>query len=184
MPSVHEQLTEQFYKWERRGRGWTVFDEPVCPEPPFRPFHGHYLPESPVIDDGRKPTMLSSFVQKLSRKLATAPPAPPAPPTEEEEPEPEPLTRGPLIELQTSLPAKLDISKETFEQFLLNLSNCAEPIAFELFGVPNRVIVQFAAHPDDVPLLRRQLQAYFPEVLFQQREGTLDNAWRSLEGPA
>jgi len=184
MSGAHEQFSEQFYKWERRGRGWQIFAEPIRPEPPFRPFHGHCLPDTPVVDDGRKPTILSSFVQKLSRKLSTAPPESPAPPTEEEEPEPESLYRGSLIELQTSLPAKLDISKETFEQFLTNLSLCREPIAFELFGVPNRVIVQFATHPDDAPLVRRQLQAYFPEVLFQQREGTLENAWRKLESPA
>jgi hypothetical protein len=41
MPSVHEQLSEQFYQWETRGRGWQVFEEPVHPEPPFVPFHGH-----------------------------------------------------------------------------------------------------------------------------------------------
>ena len=52
MPSVHEQLSEQFRLWELRGRGWTVFPEPVSPEPPFRPFHGHYLPDTPVVDDG------------------------------------------------------------------------------------------------------------------------------------
>jgi hypothetical protein len=184
MNGAHEQFSEQFYKWERRGRGWEVFETPVSPEPPFRPFHGHYLSQAPVIDDGRKPTFLSSFVQNLSRKLSTAPPEPPAPPVEEEEPEPEPLYRGPLLELQTYLPAKLDISKEIFEQFLSNLSLCREPIAFELFGVPNRVIVQFASHPDDAPLVRRQLQAYFPEVLFQQRQGTLENAWRNLESRA
>src|ERR1039458_1575250 len=88
MSTVHEQLTEQFRTWEVRGRGWQVFPEPVHPEPPFRPFHGHYLPDTPVIDDGRKPTFLSSFVEKLSRKLSTVPPEPPVTPTEEEEPEP------------------------------------------------------------------------------------------------
>jgi hypothetical protein len=43
------------HRWELRGRGWQVYDEPVSPEPPFVPFHGHYLPETPPIDDGRKP---------------------------------------------------------------------------------------------------------------------------------
>jgi hypothetical protein len=183
MPTVHEQLSEQFHRWELRGRGWQVFPEPINPEPPFRPFYGHYLPDAPVVDDGRKPTFLSSFVEKLSRKLSTVPPELPAQPTKEEEPEPEPLCRDPLVELQTSLPAKLDISKETFEQFLLNLSLCREPIAFELIGVPDRVTAQFAAHPDDAPLVRRQLQAYFPEAVFQQRESALPNAWRDLPGP-
>ena len=36
MSRLDEQLTEQFHQWERRGRGWQVFDEPVFPEPPFQ----------------------------------------------------------------------------------------------------------------------------------------------------
>ena len=38
MPTAHEQFSEQFRRWELRGRGWQVFDEPVHPEPPFVPF--------------------------------------------------------------------------------------------------------------------------------------------------
>ena len=50
MPSTHEHLTAQFYKWEQRGRGWQVFEEPVYPEPPFVEFEGHYLPDEAIID--------------------------------------------------------------------------------------------------------------------------------------
>src|ERR1051325_6488155 len=145
MPLPHEQLSEQFYRWEVRGRGWQVFPEPVVPEPPFVPFDGHFLQETPAVDDGRRPTVFSSFVRKLSQSLNTQPPAPPVIPQEEPDPEPDPLIRETLIELQTSLPAQLNIPKEAFEQFLLNLSLCREPIALELLGVPNRVTAQFAA---------------------------------------
>src|SRR5437867_2034481 len=129
MPSVHEQLTEQFRRWELRGRGWQVFPEPVWPEPPFRPFDGRYLPDAPQIDDGRRPTFISSFIQKLSRSFG-AKAEPPTSIIEEEEPEPEPdiLVRDPLTELQTFLPANLDIEREVFEQFLSGLSRCHEPI--------------------------------------------------------
>jgi hypothetical protein len=179
MPTAHEQFTEQFRRWELRGRGWQVFDEPVQPEPPFRPFHGHYLPNEPVIDDGRRPTFLSS----LYRKLTSPPPdAPPVEPEPEEEPEPHSLVREELIEFQASLPDKLDISKEAFEQFLLNLSLCREPIAFELLGVHKRVTAHFTASADDAPLLRRQLQAYFPEAVFVPQAGVLQQAWNSSTG--
>src|ERR1041384_1737891 len=108
MPSVHEILSQQFYAWEKRGRGWRVFDFPVAPEPPFVPFQ--FQAPAPVADDGRRPTFISSLVQKMSRRLSTEPQAPPVIPTDsEEEPEPQPLIRDSLIELQTSLPAKLDI---------------------------------------------------------------------------
>jgi hypothetical protein len=182
MASVHEILTEQFRQWEVRGRGWQVFDEPVYPEPPFRPFYGHYLPSTPAVDDGHRPTILSSLVRKLSQKLSDNPAAPAAASEEDQEPEPHPLVRDGLVELQTSLPANLSIPKESFEQFLLNLSLCREPIAFELLGVHAKVAAQFVAGKSDVPLLRRQLQAYFPEAVFVPREGGLDQAWDASQG--
>ena len=50
MSRLDEQLTEQFRQWELRGRGWQVFTEPVEPEPPFVPFHGHFLPATRPVD--------------------------------------------------------------------------------------------------------------------------------------
>ena len=182
MSRLDEQLSEQFHRWERRGRGWQVFDEPVSPEPPFRPFAGHYLPATPLLDDGVKPTFLSSLVKGLSQKLSTAPPSAPVEQEPDEEPEPTPLIRKSLVELQASLPDKLDISKEAFEQFLLNLSLCREPIAFELIGSHKKVVAQFVAGESDAPLLRRQLQAYFPEAVFVPREGGLEQAWEANQG--
>jgi hypothetical protein len=174
MSRLEEQLTEQFYRWERRGRGWQVFPEPVAPEPPFRPFFGHYLPDTPPVDDGRKPTFLSSLVRNISEKLSTEPKAGPVIDEPEDEPEPEPLLRESLVELATSLPAKLDIGKEAFEQFFRNLALCREPIAFELIGTAGRVGVQFVAGEADAPHVRRQLQAYFPEAVFRPCQGTLE----------
>ena len=180
MSGIHEQLSEQFHRWELRGRGWQVFDEPVHPEPPFIPFHGHYLPEAAAVDDGHRPTFLSSVVQKFSRKLAPQPAAVETEP--EEEPEPQSLVREELIEFQASLPDKLDISKEAFEQFLLNLSLSREPIAFELLGIHKKVTAHFSAAADDASLLRRQLSAYFPEAVFVPQEGVLKQAWNSSTG--
>ena len=172
MSRLDEKISEQFYHWEVRGRGWQVFDGPVCPEPPFQFFNGYHLPAA--VDDGRKPTFLSSLFSK--------PTPPPVIEEVEEEPEPMPLVRDSLVELQTSLPAKLDISREAFDQFLANLSLCREPITFELLGSHNRVVAQFAACQSDVSQVRRQLQAHFPEATFLQREGTLDETWETCEG--
>src|ERR1035437_4989615 len=182
MSRLDEQLTEQFHRWELRGRGWQVFPEPVEPEPPFVPFTGHFLPATRPVDDGARPTFLSSLVQRLSQKLSTEKPPEPVEPEPEEEPEPTTLTRESLVELQASLPDKLDISKEAFEQFLLNLSLCREPIAFELVGTHKKVSTQFVASANDAPLLRRQLQAYFPEAVFVPREGGLEQTWEASTG--
>lgn len=177
MSRLEEKLSEQFYKWEIRGRGWQVFREPVHPEPPFVPFRGHYLPDETVIDDGHRPTFLSSLVQTLSRKLSTAPVEPEPVIEEEEEPEPTILVRDPLIEFQASLPQKLETSREAFEHFLSSVSLCREPLAFEIVGSGKQVNVQFASHPDDALLLQRQLEAYFPEAIFLSSKGALEKAW-------
>jgi hypothetical protein len=179
MPTAHEQFSEQFRRWELRGRGWQVFDEPVHPEPPFVPFNGHRLLETPAVDNGRRPTLLSSLYRKLTSPRPEAPPVEPEP---DEEPEPQSLVRGKLIELQTSLPADLDIGKEAFREFLLNLSLCREPVAFELLGTAGRVQVQFAAGAADALLVHRQLKAYFPAATFQAQEDTLSNAWDDCDG--
>ena len=70
MASVHEQLSKQFYQWESRGRGWKVFDKPVYPEPVFQEYLGNFLPESPDLDDGRKPTLVSALTREQLRDAA------------------------------------------------------------------------------------------------------------------
>ncbi len=183
MPSVHEQLTEEFRRWERRGRGWHVFDEPVEPEPPFRPFLGHTLQHIPAVDDGRKRTLLSSFVRKLSQRISTERVPPPSVGDRgEEDPEPNILWREPVVEIQASLPIDLRVTTESFARFLETLSFCRHPVSFELLGVPHQVSSQFAVSRDDASLVRRQLQAYFPKVAFLTAEGTLEHAWFGCEG--
>ena len=170
MALVHEQLSEQFFRWEERGRGWQVYAEPVRPEPPFRPYYGNFLPFTQVPDSGLKPRIWNQLFSRLFEKPKPAPPPPP----EETEPEPTLLVREPLVELQVLLPADLDIARESFEQFFRNLGQCHEPVAFELLGTAKRVLAQFAASVADVPIVRRQLAAHFPDVEFRQKIGTLE----------
>ena len=129
------------------------------------------------MDDGSRP----SFLGSLFRKIAS-PPVPPPEVEPDEEPEPRPLVRDSIVELQTSLPADLDIAKDEFEQFLSNLSLCREPIAFELLGVRGKVAAQFAAASPDASLVRRQLQSHFPDVTFRPGENALAQAWSTCSG--
>jgi hypothetical protein len=163
--SIHEQFSNQFIRYEKRGRGWHVYDEPVTPEPPFEPFEGYTLAEA--VDDGRRPTLGSSFISGLSRMLSTRQAETPIPPLPISDPKPESLVREEnLVELQTILPSKLDISRDAFASFLSNVSVCDEPITFELIGTSQTITAQFVTHPNDVSLIRRQLISYFPEAIF------------------
>src|SRR3954469_25860695 len=147
MSSIHEQFSEQFFRYEMRGRGWHVYDQPVTPEPPFEPFEGYLL--APVVDDGRRATVGSSFLSNLSRMLSTREPAPTLPPPlPPSEPEPESLGRDEdLVELQTILPSKLDIARDAFSSFLSHLSVCEQPIAFEIIANSLAITAQFVVHP-------------------------------------
>jgi type IV secretion system coupling TraD/TrwB family protein/type IV secretory system conjugative DNA transfer VirD4/TraG family protein len=179
MPSAHEVLSEQFHRWEERGRGWQVFECPVAPEPPFVPFQ--YVPPEPPIDDGRRPTFLSSLIQGLSSKLVSA--EPPLLPEPEPEPEPTLSERGSLVELRLSLPP--DHDPESFEPFLHSVSLCREPLSFELLGLSKGIITQLAVGETDATRVRKQMEGNFPEVAVQPETGVLESAWTaSGEGEA
>src|ERR1700687_2810711 len=90
--SLAERITASFYAWELRGRGWELASYPVELEPPFR--RCFLLPntEEPrvPIDDGRRPTVLSSLAEGI-RGLFVSPARvsqAPEPGFEEQEPFP------------------------------------------------------------------------------------------------
>src|SRR6266700_979303 len=86
--SVEDELREQFYNWEFRGRGWMAWQEPVHLEPPFRPFFGHFIKPRPVMDDGRHDTALSRLAGLFKSERGAVPQASNALAVIEEEPEP------------------------------------------------------------------------------------------------
>lgn len=184
MGKLDDLLTEQFSRWEQRGRGWQVHPHPVAPEPAFVPFTGYHAPAtSPGADDGRKSSKLASFFERLEQRVnPQPPPLPPEP--EPEKPEAPRLEREPLVELQTVLPAGLDIHSAEFAAFLDQLTVCREPVAFELLGTAERVVAQFAVARPDAPIVRRQVAAYFPEVAFLPQENSLAEVWAAHEGEA
>lgn len=178
-----EQLTAQFYDWERRGRGWTVWPVPVDLEPPFRPFfYQAPAPATPRHDDGRRPTLLSRFVESLTGGAETS-----GPPVVQsgwiEEPEPAPVDdAGSLVELHFSLPLTLKISKEAAERFLLALPVATGPVAFEVVGTAEAIAVQLTVNAGDALGLRRQALSYFPETVLLEREEYLKKAWKDSPG--
>lgn len=171
-----ERLTAQFYDWERRGRGWQLWNYPVELEPPFRPFFFHYVESGPAVDDARKPTALSSFIDGIFRRKSLPPP--PAVFMEESEPDPEPFyDDGSLVEFHVALPAGTKVAKESAERLVASLTYASRPIGFEVIGVPDAIITQFACSADDRTQLSQQVAAHFPDSAVTEREGYLDGQW-------
>lgn len=179
--SITELLTQEFYAWERRGRGWLLWEEPVELEPPFRP---PFIPQSAPpasMDDGRKPTFFSKLT---ARMLGGAK----QPQDEEdgnepqEEPEPD-LWDGhsEISELLVAVPPDLDISRESAEHLLLAIPRAAGPIAFELVGGDESVRLLLACGKSDEPVIGQTLKAYFPDVLISRQSNALGEAWAAAE---
>lgn len=176
MSWVDEKLTERFYEWEVRGRGWQTFDFPVPLEPPFREFIGHYLPAQCVEDDGRVATRLSSFVDTVRQAIHT-PIGRDAEATDDEQTLVETFERSGITELKITLPRDFDPSLETFEQLLLNLGYCDEPISFEVIAARGKITVQLAASADDADIVRSGLQTYFPAAVVTLADEPLSLLW-------
>lgn len=165
-----EQLTTNFYVWEQRGRGWNLSDSPVELEPPFEPFYHSYR-SAYAIDDGRKPTMLSSFAESVKKLFVKS--------TEgsegliPEEPSTE-LSASPfecefnIKELAIGLPITEKVTPEYAEELLLNLGSCSWPLSFEVIGARDAISVQLACREPDLVHVKQQLQAYHPEVSSRQ----------------
>ncbi len=171
-PTLPKRLTEQFYAFELRGRGYEEFPYPVELEPPFRPFPGYSLPR--VEDDGHRPTILSRLFRP-SRRRVEAP--------ETQEPEPTPFeVEEPITECVVSLPEDKVVSRELAERFLLSVAGAELPLAFEILGLPERLEARIASRAPDTSLLANELRAFFPEVSIGEEDGGLRSAWTRGKG--
>lgn len=184
-PSLDEQITEQFYRWEKRGRGWHLHPYPVAIEPPFRPFYWHYVVARPAADDARRQTFFGALFERMRgespRSVGEQPLGMDA---EAEEPCAEPFAnRGDLVEMAITLPADCKVSRERAMQTVTRLANCRDPVSFELLGLHDSVSLQFVCAEPDRTEAREQIPAYFPEAVIRERKGFLASAWEAA-GPA
>lgn len=175
MTGRSERRSREFFSWESRGRGFLLWEHPVAPEPPFRPYIGERLDADP-IDDGRKATFLSGLLRKVSERLA--PPEPQVVAESEDESVPERFERGDLVEIRAHLPADSKFTMEAHESFFKSVATVSEPIAFEIVSDGERVAVQFTVASRDERLFRRQLEAFFPDVSFEPTRGSLEAIWQ------
>jgi len=179
-PTLTEQLTANFYSWERRGRGWEVYNFPVELEPPYEPFF-HYIPSQTgfkQIDDGRKPTFLSSLIESIKESFIGSPRknkelAEYLPELLFDAEPNEFIDKSPIKEVCISLPSDSKVTFSSMEQFLMTLSFCSFPLSFEIIGSHESIMVQMSCKETDFPQLYQQLQAYFPEAVLKEESNFL-----------
>lgn len=177
--SPAERMADHFSAWERRGRGWQLWDCPVELEPPFTPYFGWVSSTAPLNDDGRKHTLFSGFIDWL-HNVGRRPPSV-IDDSDGYEPMPELWTRpDPLVELQFSVPSTLDITTEATEHFLLSLGSSA--FSFEIIGSVDRIRFQIACIAADAENIRQQFQIYFPGATIFAEPKALEAQWHTAEG--
>lgn len=167
-PSFSELSTQYFYKWEERGRGWTLYDRPVCLEPPFEAF------DPPVhktlyqsVDDGKVPNIF----QRLQNLFKTS---------ENSRTENAEATSNeyysypdnPVVFEATSaihvyqihLPKSYTITHEEMREFIGMLAFTEQPLSFEIIAYDERISIQFTCRAEDQDRFISQFNAYFPDI--------------------
>ncbi|MEO0339111.1 MAG: hypothetical protein AAF242_07840, partial [Bacteroidota bacterium] len=170
-----DALTENFYLWEARGRGWLVFDEPVDLEPPFVPFIHSYPASGTTYDDGLKTTFWGKVFGGSTSP--SSPEAPESPTTKPIIPYPH-RPQGDIHEV-VLIPPQGQIIKWDLAQFLLSsLANCSQLLSFEIIGTNDQVYVQLACRTPDLQFVISQCQAYFPDTIVKEATGLLYKVWQ------
>jgi hypothetical protein len=186
-----ERLSREFYRWERRGRGWHVAPYPCELEPPYRPF---YLVEQasnyPAIDDGRQPSLWDQIKSGLSRGKKAAGQnllQHSAVDNDPDDLDPDYCGYGQddFVEFQLALPHEQKITPSVSESLLLAFGCLAAPVSFEVVGTGERVAVQFAAAAErDAAQVNNQLCAHLPQAVIAENRRTLREAWNEGQGAA
>lgn len=161
--------------WERRGRGYLVWDYHVELEPPYSPLLAAIRNRpAEVIDDGRKPG-LRDRLRGLPRPVASSP-------VLQSAPRPQPFRALSLVELQLVLPAGFQVKTGHATELLGALHNLSHPVSFELIGLPEGIVVQLCVAAADKPPVVEALRAFFPEVRIREHAQLLASEHRQVSG--
>lgn len=173
--------TRRFYEWELRGRGWITWPYRIRLEPPFRPFLGHESPRPAVVDDGRRPTFVSTFLERFIRPARELPML-----MEEEIEEPAawPAGEAPSREHLVTLSAGTRVAPDAVGAWLGSLATLAAPVSFELLGYAGRVWMALVTAPEDEVAVLGTLRAFLPDAVASASPWPLEHLWRGAEGEA
>lgn len=179
--SPAEIITESFYAWEVRGRGWELAPYPVALEPPFRPFFilPGLLAERTVIDDGKRPTFMSSLIEGVKDAFREPKPQLPAPAGEPfEEPAPYPALDGlSLATFRVLVPEGYEARPKIMRELLSALGATLHPVSLELVGAEGVVRMQITCADIDRDHVADQLLSFAPEASVIEEENLLAQHW-------
>lgn len=174
MPTLAESLTQQFYSWERRGRGWQLHGQRVVLEPAFQPFIRQAVVQA-AHDDAREPPLWERALNWFrSRRQGPTPRLPDAA-SVDVLPEPDHCADD-LTEIQVRLPAGTEITGELSDQLLLSLAALAPRVSFELLSQAGHVSLQFVVPERGADALSRTIEAFVPDAVLS-RDCLLVPAW-------
>jgi len=178
--SLPERITQSFYAWETRGRGWTLADYPVSLEPPHRPFF--VLPEigathkNEDFDDGKRPTLLSSLIDGMNGLLAPRVREEEVEPFEEQPPFPV-LPHGSLVALRILVPSDYEARADVSGRLLLALSAAVQPVSVEFIGHAGIVSMQIVCAEADRDHVLQSIEGYIPEASILESDDVLAQRW-------
>lgn len=173
-----EALTAHFYEWEKRGRGWYVFDKTIELEPEFIPFFPYVAPITKVVDESLRPTLFQKAASFIKDSLGDKG-------KQDHEETPYDYTNVDAFEYVSQEDLRgfsLSFSNEEkplksidIERFLTMLSYSNSHICFEIFATSSTIRIQFVCRESDATHVESQIRAYFPSCHIQENTNTLDN---------
>lgn len=167
MDAEAEAVTEAFYRFELRGRGWYGSKGFVMLEPAYEPFQLPHLVvpnQDRPRDDGKRPSLFGNVLARLG---GAVPPQLPAPQLQSESwdvPVVDAPEREDFAVLDLRVPSGYVSRPESSARLLQALRAVESPLSFELIGTKGKVHVQLSAGESDVPHLTETLAGYYPDV--------------------
>lgn len=173
--TTSEFLTNQYYLWDYRTRGILLFDQPIQLEPPFIPFD-RKVPQLVQIDDSHRPTILSSFVNWISKKERKSLPIPEY---ELDYDEVTPFVNSydgssRVLSLDISHLSSITNQAESLFNFISHLSIYSETVSFEIYCKNDELHIQFVVRSDAYSRIKSLIQSHFPEIHISENRSGLE----------
>lgn len=157
---------------------------PVELEPPFRPFCLIPTPNDPadVIDDGVRPTFLSSLSESVRIFFAGKGIEEP-PPVGFEEEAPHPACERPaLVSRRILVPRDFTTHADVTVRLLQNMTAAWHPVSFEIIGTAGKVYLQVTCCETDAPIVFSSITDYAPDVTLLEAPDILPTVWADAGG--